>query len=242
VSTPAPGASRRTLALLVAGMLIACGLLGFLLHRLMGPRPAAIYVDRGPLQQPASPPALAPDDPPAGRKIPEELPPITLPGLDGAPHHLADYRGKLLVVNFWATWCDPCRREIPLLSSTYRERAKDGVEIVGIAIDQREDVVKYANLQSMDYPVLIGEKGGLEAASAFGMDVVLPFTVFADRSGRIVTLKVGELHADELRLILERMADLDQGRLGLASAREAIASGVARLNAVRAAAASGSGT
>ena len=240
--SPAPGARRRTLTLLVVALLVASGLVGFLLHRVTILRPAAIYVDRAPAQRPASLPAMSPEAPPAGRKIPEELPAIALPGLDGAPHRLADYRGKLLVVNFWATWCEPCRREIPLLESIYRERDKNSLEIVGIAIDQREDVVKYASRQTVDYPVLIGERGGLEAASAFGMDVVLPFTVFADRGGRIVTLKVGELHADEIRLILERMTDLDQGRLDLASAREAIASGVARLKAARAGAPSGSGT
>jgi hypothetical protein len=103
-------------------------------------------------------------------------------------------------------------------------------------------VVKYAQQHAMDYPVLIGEKGGLEAASSLGMDVVLPFTVFADRTGRIVTLKVGELHPDEARLILDRMTDLDQGRLDFASAREAIASGVARLNAARTGSPPGSGT
>jgi thiol-disulfide isomerase/thioredoxin len=240
--SPAPGARRKILTLLVAGLLVASGLVGFLLHRLTIPRAAAIYVDRTSAQKPATPPAMSREAPAAGRKIPEELPAIALPGLDGAPHHLADYGGKLLVVNFWATWCEPCRREIPLLESIYRERGKNRLEIVGIAIDQREDVIKYVSQQNLDYPVLIGEKGGLEAASAFGMDVVLPFTVFADRGGRIVTLKVGELHADEIRLILERMTDLDQGRLDLASAQEAIASGVARLNAARAGAPSGSGT
>jgi thiol-disulfide isomerase/thioredoxin len=236
VSAAERGPSRRTLGLFVAGLLVASALLGVLLHRLTRPGPS-LYVDHTPAQQSPGPPAAEPVSPPAGRRTPEELPAVALPGLDGAVHRLTDYRGKLLVINFWATWCEPCRREVPLLTSIYRERARDGFEIVGIAIDQREDVAKYAEQQAMDYPILIGEKGGLEAASSFGMDVVLPFTVFADRAGRIVTLKVGELHADELRLILERMSDLDQGRLDLAAARQAIASGVARLNAARAGAA-----
>lgn len=236
MSDPAGGGSRRTtLALLAAaGVLLLSGLLGFLLHRLTGPAAPAIYVDSSPVQRPPAPAGTTPATPPTDRGIPERLPAIALPGLDGALGHLSDYQGKLLVLNFWATWCEPCRREIPLLGVIRRERAKDGVEIVGIAIDQKEDVVKYAERQRMDYPILIGEKGGLEAAAAFGMDVVLPFTVFADRTGRIVTLKVGELHADEARLILDRMRDLDQGRLDLAAAREAISSGVARLNAARA--------
>ena len=68
----------------------------------------------------------------------------------------------------------------------------------------------------IDYPVLVGEQGGLEAANAFGMDTVLPFSVFADRTGRIITLKVGELHRDEAELILDRMRDVELGRISLA--------------------------
>jgi hypothetical protein len=87
--------------------------------------------------------------------------------------------------------------------------------------------------------VLIGEQGGFEAVAAFGMDPVLPFSAFADGAGRIVTLKVGELHPDEADFILDRMRDLDQGRLSLATAREQIAAGMSRLSARRPAVAGG---
>jgi hypothetical protein len=93
----------------------------------------------------------------------------------------------------------------------------------------------------MTYPLLVGEKGGLEVVNALGMDTVLPFSVFADRTGRIVTLKIGELHADEARLILDRMGDLDAGRIGLQAAREQIEAGISRLNAARAAMTAASG-
>jgi hypothetical protein len=82
--------------------------------------------------------------------------------------------------------------------------------------------------------VLIGEDDGLNAVGAFGMEVVFPFTVFADREGRIVALKVGELHQDEASLILDRLHDLDRGRIGLAAAREGIAAGLRQLTAERA--------
>ena len=235
MSDPAPGADarRRISAVALAGVLLLSALGGFLIYHLGRPRQPALQVlttitAPAPAAQPVAPPE------PPGRRIPESLPEIALPAPDGVLHRLSDYRGKLLVVNFWATWCEPCRREMPLLSSLKREHAKDGVEIVGIAIDQRPDVAKYASEHAIGYPILEGEKGGLAAANAFGMDVVLPFSVFADRSGQIVTLKVGELHPDEARLILERMLDLDRGRLTLAAAREAIASGIARLSAARA--------
>jgi thiol-disulfide isomerase/thioredoxin len=167
------------------------------------------------------------------------LPELALPGLDGARHRLTDWKGRPLVVNFWASWCEPCRREIPLLKSLRRERATDRIEIVGIAIDFRDAAQKYARDSGIEYPVLVGEQGGFEAVAAFGMDPVLPFTVFADRTGRIVTLKVGELHRDEADFILDRMRELDQGRLSLAAAREQIAAGISRLNMRRSSAAEG---
>ena len=83
------------------------------------------------------------------------------------------------------------------------------------------------------YPLLVGEQGGLEMINALGMDTVLPFSVFADRAGRIVTLKIGELHPEEAEFILARMLDLDQGRMNLAAAREQISAGIAQLNAAR---------
>ena len=143
--------------------------------------------------------------PQAPRPIPTELPDISLADPDGVKHALSEWKGRPLLINFWATWCAPCRREIPLLKTIRHERAKDGVEIVGIAVDFRDAVQKYAREMGIDYPVLVGEQDGLEAIAAFGMDTVFPFTVFADRQGRIVTLKIGELHADEARFILDRV-------------------------------------
>jgi hypothetical protein len=92
-------------------------------------------------------------------------------------------------------------------------------------------VQKFVRELGIDYPVLVGEKGGLEAVSAFGMDTVLPFSVFADAQGRIVTLKIGELHRDEASFILERLSDLRTGRIGLAAAREQIGAEIRRLSA-----------
>ena len=126
-------------------------------------------------------------------------------------------------MNFWATWCAPCRREIPLLKALRAERGGSGVEVVGIAVDFRDDVLEYAREIGIDYPLLIGEQDGLAAARAFGMDMVLPFTVFADGQRRIVALKVGELHADEAGFILDMVTEVNAGRLELAAARTAIA-------------------
>jgi len=223
--------------MLAAAVLVACAAGGFLAYHLATPPRARLYAAPAPASPAPAEPAPVP--PPPVQRIPEALPVLALPGLDGTLHRLTDWKGRPLVVNFWATWCEPCRREIPLLKSLRRERATDRLEVVGIAIDFRDAAQKYAKDTGIDYPVLVGEQGGLEAVAVFGMAPVLPFSAFADRTGRIVTLKVGELHRDEADFILDRMRELDQGRLSLASAREQIAAGISRLNMRRAGAADG---
>jgi thiol-disulfide isomerase/thioredoxin len=174
------------------------------------------------------------DESSRARTIPTDLPNISLADGDGVKHALSEWKGRPLLINFWATWCGPCRREIPLLKTLRHDRAADGVEVVGIAVDFRDAVQDYARKMGIDYPVLIGEQDGLDAIAAFGMDTVFPFTVFADRQGRIVTLKIGELHADEGRFILDEVKAIDQGRTELAAAKKEIADGVAALAAKRA--------
>lgn len=185
--------------------------------------------------RPDAPPAAAPPEsaPAIGRSIPETLPDFTLATLEGPPKALSSFDHPSLVVNFWATWCAPCRREIPLLRQLRAERGARGVEVVGVAVDFREDVVKYAADIGLDYPLLIGEEDGLAAADAFGIDPVFPFTIFADGKRRIVAVKVGELHADEAAYILDHIEQLNAGTLELATAREQIRTEIRRLDALR---------
>jgi len=230
--------ARRGGLLAAALVLLASAVVGFVSYRFLVPpatvalRQAAPPPGAGPAgetsdAQPSAPPAAPP-------KVPDRVPQLQLPAVDGQVHSLTDWKGRPLVVNFWATWCDPCRREIPLLKALRREHARDGLEIVGIAIDSRESVQKYAAERAIDYPLLVGEREGLQAAAAFGMETVLPFSVFADREGRVVTLKVGELHRDEAELILGRIRDLQAGRLTLEAARAQITAGVRSLRQARA--------
>jgi len=171
-------------------------------------------------------PEVVPDtssEPPPKHTVPDILPDIRLPDRTGAMKSLEDWKGRPLIINFWATWCGPCREEIPLLKSLRKERAADRLEIIGIAIDERPAVLKYASEIGIDYPVLIGEQDGYEAAERFGVAMVLPFSVFADSRGRIVSLKVGELHPNEAAFILDRIRDVDANRLALPDARREIA-------------------
>ena len=143
--------------------------------------------------------------------IPDTLPDITLADRDGKPTKLASFGGRPLMVNFWATWCAPCRREIPLLNKIRVERKAQNAEIVGIAVDFRDDVLKFVTKVPLKYPLLIGEEDGLAAAEAFGMGMAFPFSVFVDSQNRILTVKIGELHEDEANFAFDRLRDIDNG-------------------------------
>ena len=205
----------------IAGVIAWFGISTFLSHK-----PAA----------PPAPPSAATLD---TRKIPEVLPDFTLATLDGSPRALSSFTQPSLIVNFWATWCAPCRREIPLLRQLRTDRGAQGVEVVGVAVDFREDVVKYANDIGLDYPLLIGEEDGLAAADSFGINPVFPFTVFADAERRIVAVKIGELHADEAAFILDHVQKINAGTMPVETARTLIRDELRRLEAARPAAANG---
>ena len=178
-------------------------------------------------------PDQATTDPAAAPKtqLAAVIPEFKLADSDGTLRSLKDdWKGKALIVNFWATWCAPCRREIPLLNQLAADRAKDNFQVVGIAIDFRDKVLDYAREMQIDYPMLIGEQDALDAAAAFGVDAVgLPFTIFTDTSGRVIALHMGELTADEADLILGAVSDVNAGRTDPAQARQAIAAALAAL-------------
>jgi len=176
--------------------------------------------------------ALA-DEPAAQLKVPDALPDIHLAGLDGRMRALKDFGHRPLIVNFWATWCEPCRREMPLLTALRQEHQAEGLEIVGIAVDFRDSVTDFLKKSPLPYPLLIGEEDGIEAAKAFGMQLVLPFSVFVDEQDRVVAVKVGELHRDEADAILGAMRELRSGKTTIAATRASITEQLKQLAARR---------
>jgi len=171
----------------------------------------------------------APFDAPADNaaKIPERLPSFSLSDRNGKSTPISHWAGKSLILNFWATWCAPCRREIPLLKSLNGQWSARGVEVVGIAVDYREKVVAYADELKIPYTLLVGEQDALDVVAQFGVDTpVFPFTVFTDQRGQVVALYLGELHQAQADLILGEVDKLNHGRLELAEARRNIAAGL----------------
>jgi len=160
----------------------------------------------------------------------DRVPEFKLADRDGNLRSLADWQGKSLIVNFWATWCAPCRREIPLLRDLQQQFGPAGFQVIGIAADYRDKVVAYADSARIGYPLLIGEQDALNAAAAFGIQVIgFPFTVFSDASGRIIACHVGELTRPLAEVILDAVERVNQGRISPEAARSEIAAAAARL-------------
>lgn len=179
---------------------------------------AGYYLARG--KNPSAPP---PADGPPPSVVPEVRPVFELADADGVRRSITEWDGKPLMINFWATWCPPCRREIPLLNELQARYGPLGYEVIGVAVDFRDDVLAYMRETPIDYPVLIGEQDGLDAARAFGMEAMgFPFTVFTDSRGGIVTVHLGELHAPQAEVILAAVGDVEAGRLDLEAARARI--------------------
>lgn len=124
----------------------------------------------------------------------------TLHSLDGVPQTLAGLRGKILVINYWATWCAPCREEIPLFVRLQQEYETKGVQFVGIAVDQVDKVRDFAQEFKINYPLLIAGLDAVELSRKAGNKAgVLPYTLVLDRTGKIAASLVGSISEDRMR-------------------------------------------
>ncbi|MGH8563339.1 MAG: TlpA family protein disulfide reductase [Gammaproteobacteria bacterium] len=130
-------------------------------------------------------------------------PEFSLAGLDGKTYGPGAWAGKVLVLNFWATWCPPCREEIPDLMALQAAYGERGLQIVGIAIDDPKAAHEYASRLKVNYPTLIGTWDGQRVAEDYGNRIgALPFTVIVDRHGRIAHTKPGQITRDEAEAIV----------------------------------------
>ena len=124
------------------------------------------------------------------------------------------WNGKPLIINFWATWCAPCRREIPLLKNLAARHSDRNLQVVGVALDLADAVAEYSKEMQIDYPVLVGDQDAMDVAKAFGLDlIVLPATAVSDSSGHIITLHIGELHAEQADIVLDVLWRIESGSI-----------------------------
>jgi len=128
----------------------------------------------------------------------------SLPDMDGKSQALAQWRGKVMVVNFWATWCLPCLEEIPEFVRMQDRLGNRGLQFVGIAVDDVAKVREFADKYHMNYPILIGQMDAIEFTRLAGNERGgLPFTIIMDRKGRLIGTELGGLNEQELTAIIQ---------------------------------------
>ncbi|MBS4095860.1 MAG: TlpA family protein disulfide reductase [Sulfuricella sp.] len=138
--------------------------------------------------------ATAADYPDAGKIFS-----ATFDGLDGKPVALADFKGKPLILNFWATWCAPCRKEIPDLIEVQKQFSGRGLTLIGLAVEEPDKVADFVKEQGINYPVAIGRDKGIWLLQTLGNKAAgLPYTVLIDRAGNIVFTKRGAITRERL--------------------------------------------
>ena len=118
---------------------------------------------------------------------------------DGKPLPMSNFRGKLLLVNFWATWCPPCVEELPLLDFFYQENKDKNLQVVGLAVDQPSAVRTWLQTRPLNFPVGMAGLGGTELSKALGNSSgSLPFTVVFSPAGVLLHRKIGKVLPEEL--------------------------------------------
>jgi thiol-disulfide isomerase/thioredoxin len=129
---------------------------------------------------------------------------FSLPDLSGVVHNSKEWQGKILIINFWATWCPPCREEIPAFIALQNQYTADDVQFIGIALDEKAStVIDYSKIVTMNYPSLFAGDAGMAIARQLGNRFnVVPYTVVVDTQGKIVEQYAGEFSKNQLKAII----------------------------------------
>ncbi|MEX2164241.1 MAG: TlpA disulfide reductase family protein [Sulfuricaulis sp.] len=129
---------------------------------------------------------------------------FTLNDVEGKNRSLKEWHGQVIVLNFWATWCPPCREEIPLLIKLQQQYAANNLQVIGVAIDNLNAVRSYRETVGMNYPTLLGDDNTMQLIADYGnRSGSLPYTVIIDRHGAIAARKLGIFTRAELESLLD---------------------------------------
>lgn len=133
-------------------------------------------------------------------------PEFSLPDVEGLQRNVNEWNGFVVVINFWATWCPPCRHEIPEFIELQHAYTNRGLQFIGIALQKAQDVIEFINELGVNYPVLAGEQEVINIAGSYGNNVgALPYTVVIDRDSRIRFIKKGPVSRAELEPVIQSL-------------------------------------
>ena len=133
-------------------------------------------------------------------------PVFSLPDTAGIQRKVNEWDGLVVVINFWATWCPPCRDEIPEFITLQQTYSGMGLQFIGIALQKAQDVIEYINELGVNYPILTGEQEVINIARSYGNDVgALPYTVVIDRDSRIRFIRKGPVSRAELEPVIQSL-------------------------------------
>lgn len=131
-------------------------------------------------------------------------PAFELKDIEGKLRNIDEWNGKVLLVNFWATWCPPCKKEMPAFIELHEEYQEQGFEVIGIALDDEESVQDFVDTLGVNYTVMAAEYAGLELSRIYGNRIgALPFSVFVGRDGKIELTRAGELSKEQVEKIIQ---------------------------------------
>ncbi len=156
--------------------------------------------------EPTPPPAAADSSGPDTDKALLSMLEASFPDAQGRPQSLKQWSGKVLVVNFWATWCPPCREEMPGFSRLQTQYSGNGVQFIGIGVDDADKIQQYQKESPVSYPLLVAGLETMSLTAQLGNRTEgLPFTVFVDRLGRLHSTRIGRMGEDEVERRLREL-------------------------------------
>ena len=134
---------------------------------------------------------------------PQYIVPFSLEDLNGNIRDISEWSDQKILINFWATWCAPCRREMPMFQTLHLNQQKHGIQIIGIAVDQNELARDFINEYGISFPILIGQSNAFEIMKGLGnTSLTLPYTLLVEPGGLITWYKNGEVTSQDLPVIL----------------------------------------